>query len=340
MNIIILLYFLIFLLYIILYSFVKNKDKREKLFINISFIVLIFVLSTRTPYSDMHNYINYFHSINNMSLSNFMSFDLELLYKVLNLIIGKIWLNDRFFITIVSIITCIGPYFFIKKRSKNYLLSILLFISIGTFRLQFYIIRQSIALTFLLLGLNYIDDKKTIKFLLMVIVASLFHQSALIFVLIYLLNKFKGKTKVIISIALVFATFLLKDQLYSLIGYSSYNNYMLSSIEGEGYGLFALYVLIIAFSLFFKPKKKEENADLCVSMSFMALILQVMSTRISILSRIVYYFSNGLIIYPVDVIESFDNKRNKMILSMIMCAMILIYLAVFGKIIGYSTVFN
>ena len=132
MNICIIIYIGILLIYGITRIFIKDIKNRNKFFLDVSFVFLFIILAIREPYSDMNEYLKSFHWINGMSLKSFLNYNIEIFFKCLSYIIGKIWLNDRFYMIILDIITCVGPYMFIKRYSKNYLLSLLLFISIGT----------------------------------------------------------------------------------------------------------------------------------------------------------------------------------------------------------------
>ena len=340
MNISMILYFSILSLYIFISIIIRNRLKRDKLFLNLAFTLLFVVLAIRVPYSDMNNYLNYFHKIHQMNFSEFLSFKIEFLYKLLNLIIGKIYFNDRFFMIIIAIITCIGPYCFIKRYSENYLLSILLFISIGTYSLQFFVIRQAIAITFLLLSLKYIEKKNLKKFLILVGIATLFHYSSCFFVFIYYFDKIPNKTKILLSVLLFIGTILFKEQLYGLIGYTSYNTYMDIGIQGEGYGMLSLLIILLLFSLLFKLKDNENEMETYLSMSIMATILQIMATRISIFSRLVYDFINGLIVLPVNRIKNIKDKHLRRIISTIIIISGFIFLYNWSGIYGYNTIFK
>lgn len=82
-----------------------------------------------------------------------------------------------------------------KRYSVNPALSVLIFFAIGTYVMYIAAIKQSIALFFLLLSIPYAEEKKYVRFYLLVLVAILFHTHAFMFVILPLLfGKPWGKT--------------------------------------------------------------------------------------------------------------------------------------------------
>ena len=75
---------------------------------------------------------------------------------------------------------------------------LLLFITFETYTLTFGILRQAIALSISLLAFNFLDKRKPIKFILLVLFASLFHKTAAIFLLAYPFLFIKVNKKVIV----------------------------------------------------------------------------------------------------------------------------------------------
>ena len=191
----------IFIICVIYFGLKMFKLKKsDDVFLILAFICLFVILAIRKEESDLIEYLRFFNIIGNLNFAEVINYGrFEIFYLIYNKIIALIFFNDRFFIVVTSIITLIGPYLFIRKYSKNYLLSIILFIALGLFHYSFYILRQAIAITFIVLSIDYIKQKKIFQFALFVIIASLFHTSSLIFLIAYPICNIKNmKVKVII----------------------------------------------------------------------------------------------------------------------------------------------
>ena len=212
----------IFLLIMILINYIiielipiKNK---KKVFLNISFLELFLILLFRAPFSDMINYINMFHYIGNIPLGDLTNIDWEYGYVLFNKIISTITLNDRWLIGIVSFITLIGQYIFIKRYSKNYLITLILFIGLNFFNYHYILFRQEMALTIVLFSIRYIEKQKLIKFVMCIIIAMFFHQSALIFLLMLIAFKIPCTKKIRLYFIPIFGiVFILRNILGSFL---------------------------------------------------------------------------------------------------------------------------
>lgn len=77
----------------------------------------------------------------------------------------------------------------IRHYSRDPALSILIFFSIGTYVLFIAAFKQSMAMTMLMLALPYAEQKKYLKFYLLVAVAVFFHFYAIVFVLVPLMRE-------------------------------------------------------------------------------------------------------------------------------------------------------
>lgn len=114
--------------------------------------------------------------------------NLELLFKLL--IKFGYWLTGgTSYQVIFALMNFIIDFFifkYIKVQSKNLPLSLLIFMFGGFFAFSLSGMRQSIGVSIALYSIKYIYQKKPIRFVILILLASLFHTSALIFVLFYI----------------------------------------------------------------------------------------------------------------------------------------------------------
>lgn len=80
---------------------------------------------------------------------------------------------------------------FIYRHSNNVMLSVFIIISFPFFYSAFDIIRHFMATAFLLLGYKYVEERKPIKYLIFILLGSLFHIVSLLFLPLYFIKKIK-----------------------------------------------------------------------------------------------------------------------------------------------------
>ena len=141
---------------------------------------------------DMKNYEDFFHLASNSSFSYlFTNAHFELGFKLYTKFVSLFTTNYSIFIFITSFLSMIGIYDFIKENSKNYFASIYLFITFNYFIYYFCTLRQVLAISILLLSMRFIKSKDFKKFIFLVLLASLFHKTAIIFGIVYFIPYIK-----------------------------------------------------------------------------------------------------------------------------------------------------
>lgn len=96
-----------------------------------------------------------------------------------------------------------------SKHSNLFLFSTLLYIFIGSWHGSFNGVRQFLACAIIFSGHSYIIKKEFFKYLLAIILATLFHQSAIVMILLYYVPQKKMKPQFIFFIMLAVVTILL-----------------------------------------------------------------------------------------------------------------------------------
>lgn len=312
-----------------------NKYKK-RIFIVLSFVLLWLFLSIREPYSDMITYDNYFHSINVSHFETVFQNRWEILFKVLLFGIRAITNHTHVMMAIIAFITLLGPFLFIKRYSKNYLLSVVMFITIGTFSMQFYVIRQAIALSIFLMAFHYIGEKKLLKYILAIIVAALFHKTALILLLIYpLINIPPSKYKNIVVAVLALLTLIFEPIVSNLLIMDFYEQYSDKVISGDGIALFSVYVLMYAVYAILSRRINEKEKIEIKGLGLFTVFLQFFSILNNLFSRIVKYSRNSFVILIPNLVQRY-NVKSKIFFSIILIIACICFAAATNPFEGYS----
>ena len=244
--------YIIFTLAILILSLFEKKIGKKKYLI-ISFL-LMFVFIIIKDYHYFHDHDYYVEVFNYAKRENlfklFKNYSAEPGYLLLTYIIRFYTNNYYIFITICAFISLIGPYIFIKNNSKNYKISILIYLFLSFFSLN-YILRGSIALSIYLIGLDNLRKNKVFNYIFLVILATCFHKTIIITTLVlipYIFNKLRKKknTKYIYIIYLLTITllFIFKKQIVGFLMKNLYKNYIGVEFKGGGYKLLIVICLI------------------------------------------------------------------------------------------------
>lgn len=184
----------------------------------------------------------------NIDVNNFSFGEhVEPAYQFLNYLI-LLYTHNYFWLFFITALIVVSSYLYIiKKLSSNYILSVFLFITLGTYTFFFNGLRQGLAMAILALSTPYLINKDFIKFLLIVILASLFHGTALIIIPFYFLLHLR--IKITYKLIIIFITTYLSSSL--LISYLAANNprYEVYTQESERGGLVVLSfnILMVLF---------------------------------------------------------------------------------------------
>ena len=297
------------------------------------FIPIIWMAGNRGYFSDTINYIFSFRDMPN-SLSEFSSY-LSIVTKdkgfsALSLFIKCFITEDTmWYLTIIALIQATSLIAFFRKYSYSYVISVFLFLaSTDYISWMFNGIRQFCAVIIILFGVPFMLKKKYVPLLLLILLASTFHQSALImipFVLIAQGEAWNGRTLLFIGMAILAVLFLsefttlLNDSLEG----TQYTHMVSDYTEWEDDGTNPLRVLVYAvptiLALIGRKTIREEKNPLihfCTNMSIISTGLYFISMFTSgiFMGRLPIYVSLfGYVLLPWEIEHLFRAETKKII---------------------------
>ncbi len=315
------MYYLILLLGISLLTFVLYKlgvdVKKNQWYLLSMFIVLTLFLGLRgnNVGLDMQNYHDFFDFClisDYGTITQYVNFEIG--FKLLSKTISLFTNNFSVYIFLLSTISMIGVFFFIKENSKNYFSSIYIFIAFSFYITFFCTIRQGIAISILLLAYNFLKGSKYVHFVFLVLLATLFHKTAIVFLLLIFFKKFPLKKKwVSIYLISCLVLFIIKGPLIQLATKLLYDNYIgYKDMSGGGYSMLILiFGIIISICYLFRLetfKVNNKNNRILIGMILLSFPIQILATTQGLLARIVLYFTFSLIILLPNFLEEFFPK--------------------------------
>lgn len=139
--------------------------------------------------NDTCKYLDLFNKVRFKSITELKD-RYEIGYLYLNKMLSLISDNQQIILIVTSCIILICYAYFIKIFCKCLVECISIFI-LGYFTSSMNTIRHQIALGLVLISYKYIKENKIFKFLILILVASTFHSTSIIFLISYPISKLK-----------------------------------------------------------------------------------------------------------------------------------------------------
>lgn len=308
----------------------NNKDvevKNREVFLLIACIQLIILAGLRgyTVGADLNNYLGAIEYYGKLPMQSVLfaklvyPFDYEIGYFIFVKLCAFLRMNNTVFLLMVAVITYVPIFKLIKKKSTMPFLSIFIYFSFGTFSYSLGLFRQMIAISIITCGIKYIEQKKLCKYIFVIILAMMFHTTAIIMLPFYWIQKIDFKKLFIWIIWFEVVGFLFGKQIINLAVYllPKYSGYIDSTYGESGGGVFNLAFLNVIMLIgliynMYTPQKAYQNRFFLNALAI-AICFQVVGYHMEIFGRIVSYYSIYLIILIPQMITSLFKGRSKYI---------------------------
>ena len=208
------------------------------------------------------------------------------------------------------------------EQSESFAISFMLFMTLGIYFRSFNTVRYYMVLAITLYSLKYVIDKEYTKFVLMVLIAALFHKSVLVVIPMYFIcNRVWKKWFYGLVLAGTVVLYVLKDFVMeiALKLYPSYRDTIYLSqdtgIMASMPSIFRCMVVIGLCFICYKEGIKGNRANtLYFNMSIMAVALYVGGSFIPMVSRFGYYLITPQILLIPGVYHSLEGRKKKLVL--------------------------
>ncbi|ETD21584.1 hypothetical protein HMPREF1199_00659 [Hoylesella oralis CC98A] len=225
----------------------------------------------------------------------------ELGYVGLNYLIATFTANRYIFIFIITLIIYTLFYKSIKDYTDNYPFALLLFLGL-LFFFSFTYLRQILGVGVAWLSIKYVYERKVWKFLLVMFIAFLMHNSALILIPVYWIpiRKFdKATVLIILAVCFILGITGLPSSLFEIYGSAS-DMEMRASRYADTSGFRIAYLIEVIFFLFFIltnyhkiPENPKRIVLLNVALLFCAILLVFIKSENG--GRLGWYYMIGII---------------------------------------------
>lgn len=270
--------------------------RSNNLALTVFFAMLVVMLALRAPTvgRDLLKYEYYFNKYGDMPLKELLKIEPEMLYKPLNRLVNC-FTDDYQWMLVVTACLTVAPIAYVYCRDKQYsMVRIAMFVNMSTFVMLFSGLRQSIAMAIGMLAYNAVCNKKPIRFCLLVVLAFLFHQSALVLFIMYPVFYFDFKKKHLwVIVPCMLLIFIFNRQLFGVLQ-AFYSLLGGQSGEVTSTGAFGSLLMFVALAIFAYLVLDEKEADREAiglrNLLLVAVAFQCFAPLHSLAMRLNYYY--------------------------------------------------
>lgn len=292
----------------------------------------------------VNSYYNAFHNIEISSWHEVLSLfydntGQEFGWLLYNKLVSSVLPSFQFLLATTAAIQIILIGHIIFKYSEDVQLSFIVYFAFGLYAMSFSGLRQSMAYAITFFATDSMIKNKKILFVLLVVLASMFHKSALIFLVALPLSKITMTNKnlvisIITLVALMPFVGSISSFLVTALFPDRYQNY--NTFGGQAINMLLLYVALSLFSLKIPINDNKFNGTVKTM-----ILCSVASQSLGIINagamtRIGYYFSMYfLFLFPL-LVKYYAPTERKLVTLLLSLALLIFF--VIGMSGGYMDI--
>lgn len=325
------IYYLFFFLIFVVYFNIKGRQnqlsaqKSIDKYINFVFIALWLLIGMRDINigRDTLGYVSEFHNSTTLQFISDKKLD-EPLYVYFEFVIRQITSNYHVFLMCASASICFAIRAIMKKyftMSYEVVASICIYTLLGILSFNMAGIRQTIAMSLGIFAFISINNGKWKTSLLLIAIAYLFHNTAMLLLVLLPLHFIKvDKTATIVAIAFIVVSIMVPSLVSGFIGgviESDDYHYAGYDLSAEGQSLTAFFLQLILVGIAFFRRKQialpEDTKRMFFMMAYIGLAFQATSGVLFEMFRVSFYFSMFDIVLVPLALSTFKGSDSRLI---------------------------
>lgn len=362
LSIIFYLFIFIIVFFMQTYALQQKSKNKQRVLIYISFLMILALIGFRYNVgTDYASHIVAYESYASSSFSEIWLSDGDIGFKLISFIVSRLFGDGKIIFWIYGFAALYPLYLVNKEFDFKYLAYSMLVFNLMILPVDLNIMRQGAAMSFWLLVFYRIQNGKSIRNVLhLIIVAAFLHMSSLLMIPYLAVYFFTRKRKIKYWILATIITIIISVSLTTVfkgllesVGFDDYN-YMLivrGSISiSTGtiiYYMINYALLTLLYLVYRRGGFRANNENKMIGNSFCMVssgtIYDIAGSVTKHLSRISYYFSIHQVILIPMLLQSISNKNTRIALK-ILCVFVLIGLFIYRcyfrgsyEIIPYQT---
>jgi hypothetical protein len=257
-------------------------------------------------------------------------------------VVSRFLKNAQYLFVVYGAIVALSLCSFLKKNCDVLEIGFEIYLCLGLWAFMVQGIRQGIAMCICLWAIDFIKKRKLLPFIVLILIASSFHGSAIAFSIVYFSGYLKFNLKgIAVTVLGIILCCIFIDKIFDLLNFVMNESYYRGEDSLSG-GMFTAlaYLLIIALSLITLPKEDtEHDTTLFLFMTITGFVTFVMRYYInSISQRVAYYFMFGQMVLLPREIKNMKKSYQifTIVVVVLLCMGMAIYKSSYSKINPYT----
>ncbi len=311
-------------------GFQQERGKKDFVYLLIFTVLMVGMAVLRAPTVgiDYPSYVDIFrgYAANDFSYvfdqSNY--YWKEPGYGLLNFLFTRVSDNEAVFMALIPALIIILRSIAIWRMSKSIWISVFVYISFGFFGYAMCTLRQELAISIAMFALPYLRQRKLLPYLLIVVLAALFHSSAWFFVPVYWLVKLplNWKTYILYGVGTVFVL-IFSEPILGFVTQFIFKDYQLGTYFLQGRNVNTALMIVAFCAVFILAKNqllqrsKENLIDL--NLYLYATILFIWTLKHFVFQRVgLLFLPIAVFLIPELIMSCLPEKKDYQLLSMTM----------------------
>ena len=300
-----------------------SERKAKKTLLLFSGILIFLFFALRDPSIGSGDTLVYTsvmkRAIQSENWSQFYGFyDMEIGFQFFVFLLSRVFTSPQMLLVVTAAFFAYSVCYFIYRNSDDMALSLVLFITICGMTFYMQGMRQAIAMSIGLFAYECVKNRKIICFALLVVLATFFHQTAVVLFLLYAIRFLKFNYKSFAFSAVAVVIFLLSIERLIAIANELFEKEYTGVFESGGYIATAIHFLILIFAVVFNRRvRKNDSETMLIYVALAGLVIYIARYfGVGIAERISFYFIFGQIALLPNTLQHFE-QRERVALKMI-----------------------
>ncbi len=341
--------------YLIINESENKMISSKKIYFFVITLLLVLVAGLRSTLVGIdlrHHYASNYYLYGTMPWSAIKNFGLEVGIFVLSKFLNLFSLDVQWFIFVTSFLSLTPILIFLFKESKDFKVSVILFITYCIYYQHFNQIQQEIAVSFVLLAILFLNKKNYFGYICMTILAASFHTTALLTFALFFMRHINVNWKTIpLFLVGVAVALVCLNPLFTLFAkifpeYAWYSNNLTHGVGDKSLGVYISIILsfcLFAWSIYNLLFRKINNKryQFLILCSFVYFCSQLFTLNMIVLNRVGYYFLPFCLILCSENISLIKDNQSRFLLRLGICSMMIVYfvyITIFWGEISYGVV--
>ena len=310
----------------------EDSEKHKKRIISFFLVILLALLVLRAPTvgRDLRNYRYIFDGCIRTDWQGIGNFLSEPAWFVFNKLVGMFTLDYQWLLILTALVTIVPIILVYRKEIEYPVLTISLFITLSTFVMLFSGLRQAVAISLGMIAFELTKKHKFVPYLLIILLAFLFHRSAFMLLFMYPIYHARITKKWLwFVVPIMTLIFIFNKSIFTFLTAFIAEFYEGSIHETSAYTMLILLVIFCVFS-FVIPDEGKLDADTIGMRNFLLLatVLQMFAALHSLAMRMGYYYIIFIPLLLPKIIKA-SSVRMKQVAELSKYVMIVFFVAYF-----------